>query len=523
MGSDQRASIDSQSGAPRRTLQSALVAERMAKLGRGPYDATHGTPLVGLNLKVSVRPGVDDATGLATGPDQKVACRHLALEFTEASKKALLMKEFSSPDGMAKYFDGALAAVEAEYRRSMAQADPSSKQVVSSAGLGRYLAAVATALDTPQNRGASAEANCLLLTARHAMAIHVESKSKDGVDYFAVKLYDPNNTASYKRVEVKRPEDLEHLQLADMLAGGQTWVDAYGAPGNAGAPVSMAAVCLTDGVKPATDRSRTEATARNMCVALAAGARDDIRAMVQSAASGSPDELFHLLQAKEERLGVPGNLLALQNGHTETVKEFAGAVLNSPLAPHRQIDLMAAKDAHGVPGLALAIQRGHTETVRAFVDAVAGSTLPSEQKVALLASKNSTGTPLMSRALQSGRPETVGQFAAAILGSALAPGQKVDLLACKDSDGVPGLGGAFLCDDPKTVTAFVEAVAGSTQLDTAGKVEVLFAEMPEKYGGGSAVSGTIRHNIAPQATNAFREAVLASPLPDDAKTTLLSG
>ena len=49
------------------------------------------------------------------------------------------------------------------------------------------------------------------------MALHVEKKSKTGVEYFSAKVYDPNVTASYRRVVKATPEDFAGLTLKDMM------------------------------------------------------------------------------------------------------------------------------------------------------------------------------------------------------------------------------------------------------------------------------------------------------------------
>jgi ankyrin repeat protein len=552
---------ESQITAPRRSLASALTAARIAKLGRGPYNATCGISGVDLNVKVSVRPEVDFATGLAAGPAEKVECRHLALWFTKAAKKSALMADFSSPGGVAKHFDGTLAAAHADFFRTIAETDQAAKHVVSSRQLGEYLAAVAEALQTADGRQAPAEANCLLTTATHAMAIHVARKSKDGVDYFAVKVYDPNDTANYKRVEVQRPEDLEHLQLADMLVGGQATVDAYGPPGNPGAVVSMAATCLTEGLRPLTDRTRTEATAENMCMALTTGARDEVRAMVQAAGSMPQDELFHLLQAQAARSGLLGNHLALERGHAETVKEFADfvvssalppdrqvallaakdqigapglafalqdgrgetvkafadAVLRSALAPHRQTELLAAKTPEGVPGLVLALQQGCTEAVRIFAEAVLCSALAPDRQVELLSARLPDGAPGLVFAFQQGRSETLRRFADAVLGSALAPDQQAGLLAAKDQNGVPGLLFALQDGCAETVREFADAVLGSA-LALHRQVDLLAAKMPNGIPGlAMALQEGQAHTV-----REFADAVLGSALAADLRASLLA-
>jgi ankyrin repeat protein len=78
---------------------------------------------------------------------------------------------------------------------------------------------------------------------------------------------------------------------------------------------------------------------------------------------------MEILTAKDQD-GTPGLFMALQNGHTDTVKTFVEQVLNSELALEYKMEILAVKNQDGTPGLLFALKNGHTDTVKTFVEAV---------------------------------------------------------------------------------------------------------------------------------------------------------
>jgi len=380
-----------------------------------PYVATSLVPNVRimLNGSVAVRPTAQEPPQSA----QAVVCRHLATAFVQhAGAKRDLMAAFSTAAGVEGRFDAKLVDTSAQFQRLLHDAGERSKHLVGSENLGRYLESLAQALPAPGENGPS-EANSLLLTNQHAMALHVQRKRKDGVEYFSAKLFDPNSTAAYKRVEALHPQDLQRLTLKDMFVAG--WPNAYCLPNQSA--VSMVAVCLNERLRlPPTAGGPIPTTAENMHSALRMGMVGPIRLMLSDLASrqSMPQaELFNLLQAKLEGHHQSGLHLALAWGHgAKTAAAFVNAVAALEALPiELRLELLAGKRSDGVPGLYVALQEGLPVTVKAYVQAVtAAKTLSHGQQAELLAAKKANGTPGLLIALKNGHTGTVNAYVEAV-------------------------------------------------------------------------------------------------------------
>jgi hypothetical protein len=467
-----------------RKISAAELAPRNQTLGKKstPYLSKHGFPDVYLNCRVpvpQVGPGPD------TDEPDEVVCRHFAYAaVTRDGKMSSLMKNFSTEQGIRLEFNSTkkVAEVDAAFIKAYKEAPQGCKHLVDSHDLGRYLTALATALNVAPQKGQETpkEANCMLLTESHAMSLHVERKSKEGDVYFTVKVYDPNDTAHYKRVERSTPQDLGDLTLASLLITPED-IEQYAYGDEA---LSMVAVSMDHRLQPEMDRSATVASPVNMYLALEHGLRDEVVAMVQSA-SQAPKELFVLLQAKRWQadrdvfgIGLAEGLIA---GETDTVKAYIDAVVRANLSEGEKIELLAAKDAYDELGLYRVLNRGQTDTVKAYVDAVGSanlSDLSEGAKIELLAAKNADDEPGLSMALNRGQTDTVKAYVDAVLSanlSDLSEGAKIELLAAKDADDEPCLFTALGNVETDTVKAYLDAVV-SANLSEGAKIKLLAAK-----------------------------------------------
>ena len=409
-----------------------------------PYNAKKLGANVMLNNRVSTLQW-DGATPYV----ERVVCRHFAQEFVEAAgRKRKLMETFEWPRAIAGRFESRLSDLNTEFEKAEALAKPDSKHVLREDHLGHYLVALAESLPKPNAEGQS-EANCLLSTTRHAMALHMARKSRDGAEYFSVKLYDPNSTASYKRVEASSVESLRGLALQDMLVAprfGSSYSDT------AGRPSILIAVCTDPRLRPNMDRSITSTSIDAMHMAMSAGSLEDVRQVLSNLGSievGTDDfkgMLFKVLQANSRYQHAPGLFMALLNGHVETMQVFAQRVLSSSaLSLAQKIDLIAAKAEDDAPALAVAIQYADANAIEAYVEVVLNTSVFTDtQKVELIAAKDSHGSPALFVALQEGKAPAVAAYARAVLSSsALTDDQKVELLCARHPDGTPGLRSAL--------------------------------------------------------------------------------
>ena len=119
--------------------------------------------------------------------------------------------------------------------------------------------------------------------------------------------------------------------------------------------------------------------------------------------------------------GLWGFFVALQNGHSEAVKDFMQKVLTrGDLSAAQKEELLAASRANGPPGLFMALQIGHSETVKVFLMEVLASDLPNKIKERLLAAKDKCDRSGLIMAHKNGHSETVKAFKECVLASKLS-------------------------------------------------------------------------------------------------------
>ncbi|KEI35185.1 hypothetical protein FRA_40c09270 [Francisella sp. W12-1067] len=150
------------------------------------------------------------------------------------------------------------------------------------------------------------------------------------------------------------------------------------------------------------------------------------------------------------------NLLfsALNNNDANAVTNYIKQILSVNLSHWEKEKILAAKDSAGTPGLYMALQEGHTETVKAYIEGIRN--IPMINKDILLAAKSNDGTPGLYMALQDGYAEVVKVYIEGIKNISLI--DKDILLAAKRSDGIPGLFMALQEGHTETVKAYIEGI-----------------------------------------------------------------
>ena len=453
-----------------------------------PYGAKNLCAETSLNCEVQISPE-PDSPALAA----EVACRHFAQMFVDAAgRKRQLMADFASTDRIESRFQSRLSELNAAFASASTRANADSKHVLREDRLGRYLAALADGLAMPA-AGERTEVNCLLSTSGHAMALHMSRKSRDGIDYFSVKFYDPNRTASYKRVEALTADALRDLSLTDMLlsrAPQGIYADGFDAR------ATLVAVCLDPNLRPKVDRRITRPSVDAMHLALSDGSVEDLRQMLARIATKknacSPKAVFRLLRADSVYAGAPGLHLAMGGGHAETVAVFVSAVLGATaLTSEQMVELLAAKRSDGVPGLMSALQCGNAAVVKVYTGAVLNAEgLTKSQKIDLLSGKRSDGDPALLFALQCGKPSAVEAYVRAVLTHPeFSNSDKVDLLAAENSDGDSALLFGLQAGNAKGVGAFARAVLAPSSLAHTQQFQLLAAETSTGVPGLSLALG----------------------------------
>ena len=316
---------------------------------------------------------------------------------------------------------------------------PHTRHLINADKLGEYLGLLGQQLNAPS---APREANVLLSSHTHLMALHIERKARKpheadaGAHYFAVKLYEPNETANHVRVEAAEPEDLNRFTLADFhhVAG---W-NEFGSP-------DLVAVCIEIPLR--LDAARLASNLGRDSFALAAmydmpEIIDALSAKLETAAdktqwadllrhiarrtSSSPPAL-HTLMNDDRNLNVVAAMLRLFQVAAQT---FGSEVMES---------LMAARSSSGVHALTQAAVFGKSAHVLAFGQAVARLDLSPADTVKLLAAvEPQSHLPALHLACMHGHADCVLAYSQilGLLGNKLTMDQKLALFDAAGPDGL---------------------------------------------------------------------------------------
>jgi hypothetical protein len=405
-----------------------------------PYVPTKGDSAVNHNQVVDLP---DEA---ADNLDETlVLCRHFATMFAkDPAKKRALLEQFRTETGIAAVFAGKLAQTETDSESIPTNAPQHAKHLVSEQQFGRYVGAIAQTLAAG---GDPASVNVLLYTDGHAMALHVERKVKDGQRSYNAKVFDPNNTGNYKRIDIKTqtPEALAHLKFQDFLIDPD--IEGYAM---AGEPLTLAAVVVEDSFNLQLPQLHFSATAEadqlpsksELHMAMTIGTRGAIATMadrlVGHAGYLPEGELFELLAAKADD-GVPALAMAMQEGDTQTMQSFVDLLSRMSLPVAALVPLLAATNGEGVSGLHIAMEDGHANAVGTFASALNQLGLPSEAKTELMNARRADRVTGLYVAMAYGKTNTVAAFAQALGTLGLNREQQFDLIAAKDPKDRPAV------------------------------------------------------------------------------------
>ena len=410
-----------------------------------PYLPDKGRPRENLN-------GAAEVTGTT------IVCRHLSVEYAMASgKKSAALESLSSVERIQAHFAplGTSTSLCARVVEKVIDAInvPDTRHLINADKLGEYLVLLGQQLSAPS---APREANVLLSSHTHLMALHIERKERKpheadaGAHYFAVKLYEPNATANHVRVEAAEPEDLNRFRLADFhhVAG---W-NEFGHPDLVAVcsevPLRLGAARLASGLGRDSFALAAMYDMPEIIDALSAeleAAADkaqwaDLLRYIARRTSSSPpvlhrlmsDErnsnflaaIFRLFEVAGRTLGsdVMESLMAARSsagvhaltraalfGKSLCVLTFGQAVARLGLSPADTVKLLAAVEPQShLPALHLACMHGHADCVLAYsqILGLLGDRLTMDQKLALFDAAAPDGVTAAEVAAQNGRLAT---------------------------------------------------------------------------------------------------------------------
>ena len=351
----------------------------------------------------SDKPGRDPAIDLNgrvqfANSDEAIVCRHLAMHW--------LKEKAQQSDGKVDYgvlggptaLQGAVAeSMEHEWNVAI-NADHES-HLLDCNRFGEFVHAQFAAM-APEC-GPVSSRRVLLLTEDHAMAAELKIKRDgDGPPRYVVNFYEPNTTATHRRMRTSDLDTAETLTVDDFINPQRDFRDKFGKDAAILAIIMPAPTAATaeagGGILPPTapgKRLRSASAAENTN-ALHMLARfnypEDLRAALGKIANKhSADIQATQLAAPAQDGAEPGLHAAMAADYGQVTGIFSQHVLSSEsLSSAQKVSLLAAA-WNGSTGLEEAILSGSKTAVETFASHVADSdALTQEQKISLLDVRN---------------------------------------------------------------------------------------------------------------------------------------
>ncbi len=422
--SDQRTAVAAalQPPAPRRAAIEPAKASPYLPEGKG-------RPRGGLNGQVVARTPQQG--------DKTLMCRHYAVQYAASEKKAQMLETFSDPQRIALHFGAVSQRRELDdaFIATMVDVPQSAKHLMKANRLGGYLAHVAERLDAAHG----GEANIVLITPTHAMALHVQRKERKpdepdaGASYFAVKLYDPNRTSNHIRVEAASPQALEPLRFKDLNRAGPSLYFA----GVADPHLMTSCQDLALSLPQAELASKLNGHALFLAVNTSLhDAVDSTAALLRTLPTPlHPEVLQELLFARPAGMDAPALNRSMRMWREGGMHSYAQllrvAVQRHGLEPGTLTALLRGASDTGTPALHAGMDYGNAQALREFGLALPQFDLPRSTTIELLAARDANGVTALHAASKAGHADVVHAYADVLLaqGDRLTPSDKADLFA----------------------------------------------------------------------------------------------
>lgn len=398
----------------------------------------------------------------ADGKKAWIVCRHLALQYSRDSEthkrgKVDLLQHYSSKEAISRHVDRVRETEAASLARQR------NGSLINSDWFGSL---VKQYFDAMKKEGCTHKAFLLYTVDHHVLAARLairEEEQSHGCRY-VVSVYDPNITCLALSSRVNNTSDLltsTHALGAYSLSQDYAKLSLYGLPILVrpidGAPLPEISPSLHPPISAAA-----------LHLALTLGDAQSVR---QYMYKGGPayEPAFIVLQAASTH-GIPGFLMALQEGHVEAVITYITGLGDwcraGRLSPDNVFDLLHALSPHKCPGLFIAMSAGNARCVAAFIDGIAGimrnKYLTREQAASLLRSESGEGYPALFNAMEANHNESVDMFFTGMVmlteSGMLSKEQVYDLIRTETASGFPGLFVAMQNNCARTVSSYISGV-----------------------------------------------------------------
>lgn len=456
--------------------------------------------------------------GEPEGSEEVVECRHLALAWVsqlQATGKPDY-SAFSSKEAIQKTVQPETGALNFRLLTSAPEV-----HLVPLKDWGRFVAGQLKSLEAT---GGSATKQLMVGSVNHGMALELKVKQDSSGTRYVANFYDPNLTATHKRMASNSIADFEALKVVDLLNDPSSLQYYFGdesvamvmalppgGPASLPPPPGAAPDRRLAGPVPPLDRSVMDP----LLTYGFAGTLRDIKDEVVELARQDPAKAEHLLAVRAWD-GTAGLSIAMADGHKHAVGAFVDLVAATGLPEQVQMGLLEARPPKDLLSLNAVMGKSWLEAAQAYFDGLGRHPLLDDNaKAQLMASHDANGCSAMAFAMIAGTPDIVGALATRIARLDVASETRCQLLIASDGEGGLALADAMQDNAADRVTAYVKVVLDSPMNDDE-KVYVLTAGVP----AGKLLIAAQQQG-ASQAIDAYRKAIQGSNLPARAKAVLL--
>lgn len=308
----------------------------------------------------------------------------------------------------------------------------------------------------------------LVSSGSHVMAMNLKVKHEPDGPLYVANFYDPNLTATHKRIASKDLGRFEKLRMDTLFKDLRSYEECF-------RNQSVVSVTLLPSggeaeippLRPGGDPERRltgrhppldESVVHHLMAGGFAGTLSDLLPEFAELAKKTPYQASTLLAGRSDDL--PGLFAASMAGQAHAVRAF-GKLLGL-VPPHRHTWLLAARSSSNMPALRAAAAFDHADAVRAFIDCVSGTALTPAEQLPLLAARSSQKeSTALGMALVLGHLDTVNAYLEGIAAHpGLAAKDRAELLSLQNEEGLPALAYGLLHGKPETVSAVTGWIAG---------------------------------------------------------------
>nr|WP_240669199.1 ShET2/EspL2 family type III secretion system effector toxin [Dyella sp. M7H15-1] len=463
-------------------------------------------------------------------PQSKIACCNLAVQYaydclhdeTETGKVDLNL--FESIEQIAQHVSENGTVADYDNMRRNAQ----EAHLIKTDHLGGFLAAQFKKIEEESQNGIGVR-GLLVESSNHSMAIRLRVKPHPqdaNKKIYVVKFYDPNMTNTTVRCEVDDLSKLNGQTLRQYIDGDGQHDSYYSSYFRNDEDCALVHVCSPQAAQqPPLQTSQGRALTSRceglspavMWHLLSGNFSVDLAGLSEDFAKLDVETQVRLLAAKDAK-GTSVLFIALQDGHTETIRAYRELLKQLPEEARAKflVTLLAAKGANGTLGLYVALQNGHAEAICAYGELL--KQLPEEARAqflaTLLAAKGANGRLGLFMALQEGHAEAIRAYGELLkqLPEQAQAKFLVTLLAAKDADGTPGLFMALQNGHAEAIRAYGELLK---QLPEEARAKLLVTLLEAKGANGTPGLFVALQEGHAEAIRAYGE--LLKQLPEEAR------